>query len=298
MKKTITTIFSIVIIGALLYSGFRVEKILNNYRIEKDKKTEISQEVRKGRDVDFNALLEKNSDVKGWIYAKDTNIDYPIVQAEDDEFYLHRGLDKNYLFDGSIFIEAACENPFQDFNTVIYGHHMFSGAMFCNLEKWADEKFFNEHKVIIIETPEKSYDMHVIAYCNLPADSEVYTTSFHESPTVSTSAPLAEDEEEEQEEDVYFTKSDFINLIKTSGMNVSDEEVSEDDTFVTLSTCAYNYEDARSQLIGVLKEPGMESKTNVIETEKPFLNKWLLAQIGVGLIMVLSLILLIPRRSK
>ena len=295
MKKAMLTLFSLVLTGALLYSGFRVEKILNNYRIEKDKRTEVSQEVRKGRDVDFDALLKKNSDVKGWIYAKDTNIDYPILQADDNEFYLHRDIDKNYLYDGSIFIDETCENPFKQFNTVVYGHHMFSGAMFCNLEKWADEKFFNKHKIIIIETPEKSYDLHVIAFLNNPADSNIYTTSFHEDYVDYTVSPLDEDNEYAAK---YFTKEDFIELIKQTAMNISDEEFTEDDTFVTLSTCAYNYDDARSQLVGILKEPALEDKTKVIETNKPFLNKWLAAQVGVGILMALSVVLLIPWKRK
>lgn len=290
MKKFISILFSLVLIGALLFSGFKVEQILNGYRIQKEKQTEVSQEVRKGRDVDFKSLIERNSDVKGWIYVKDTQIDYPIVQAEETDFYLHRDIDKNYLYDGSIFIDSEVERPFKDFNTVIYGHHMFSGAMFCHLEKFADEKFFNEHKTIIIETPEKSYDLHVIAFLNEPADSELYTTYFSDI----MEETILNDEDEE----IWFTRQDFVDLIKDKAQNLSDEEFTTDDNFVTLSTCAYNYDGARHQVIGILKEPALEDKTTIIETDKPFINIWLAAQIGVGLIMALAVIMLFPKKRK
>lgn len=285
-KKIISTVISVILIGVVLFTGIKLELKMNEYRLEKQKKIEVSMQAREGREVDFDALLKKNKDVKGWIYLPKSEIDYPVVQAEDNDYYLHRGLDGQYAYEGTIFIDGGCENPFRCFNTVIYGHHMFSGAMFCGLDEFKDEKYFRENNIIQIETPDQSYDLHVIAYCNEPEDSDLYTMYF-----------------DEEEDDVItevkpFTKSDFIELIKQKAIILSKEDFGEDDCFVTLSTCAYNYDDARTQVIGILKEPGLEERATVEDSDNPVLNKWLFAQIGVAVLMILMVCLPFMGRKK
>lgn len=291
MRKVINILFSLILIGLILFSGFMLEKKLNEYRIALNTTTEKSLEARKGRDIDFQKLKSQNADIKGWIYLPDSHIDYPIVQAEDNDFYMHRDFDKNYLFDGSIFIDAAVIEPFSDFNTVIYGHHMFSGAMFYDLNKFAKKEYMNDHKVFIIETENDSYDLHVIAYCNEPADSKLYETVFSDDFSIEEEDFIEEDPEIE-----FISKAEFVDLIKTKAKVLSGEEFSEDDTFVMLSTCAYNYDDARHQVIGVLRPPALEE----VETEvvKNRVNIWLIAQIAVGLIMAASVIALFPKKKK
>ena len=287
MKKFFSFLFSLILVGALLYSGFRVEQIFNGYRIEKDKKVEVSKEVRQGRKVDFDKLLEKNKDVKGWIYIKDTNVDYPIVQGEDNDYYLHRGLDGYYIYDGCLFIDADVDNPFDDFNTVIYGHHMLSGAMFADLKKYADKEFFDEHKVIVLETPEASYDLHIVAFCKQPSYSEFYTTYF--------SSII---DEYDVQESKWFGKQDFVDLIKEKAINMTDEEFTVDDRYVTMSTCVDAEGEMRYQVIGIIKDAELKDKQTIVESDKPFINKWLVLQIAVGILMALSLLLLLPKRKK
>ena len=81
------------------------------------------------------------------------------------------------------------------------------------------------------------------------------------------------------------SREGFIDLVKDKAIVLTDEPFDANDRFVTLSTCAYNYEDARTQVIGVLRPAGMEEVKTVTETEKPLLNKWLLMQIGLGALM-------------
>ena len=264
MKNKMMTIISIPLIAMILFSGYRLEKKMNTYRIEESTKVKTSLEMRKGRDVDFGKLKERNEDVRAWIYLPDSKIDYPVLQGEDNDFYLHRDIDKNYLYDGSIYIDSTNEFPFRDKNTVIYGHHMFSGAMFCGLEKFADKEYFDSHRIFQLTTEDGKYDIHAIAYLNEDAFSDLYLTDF---------------------DDASFTTTDFINLIKENAKVLSDEDFDETDTFVTMSTCAYNYDDARHQVIGIIKPAEMVEKET--KTYEFAVNKWLLGQIGVGVLMAL-----------
>ena len=314
VRKILWAILWLCLSGIIIYSGYNLEMKLNEYRVALDISTTTSMEARKGRDVNFAKLKKQNGDVKGWIWLKDTNIDYPIVQGEDNDYYLHRDLDGNYLYDGCIFIDAMVKNPFHDFNTVIYGHRMRSGAMFHDLSKYSDKEFFDKHPTIIIETEDQSYDLHVIAFCTEMSDSELYTISFVDEYRPSPSfddytaydetddEEWADDDEDDEYDDMYvqqMTKADFVKLVRETAVNLSDEDFGTDDTFVTLSTCAYSSGDNRNQVIGVLKEAPLEEKTVTVKTKKPFMNRWLAAQILVGIVMVLAVVLpVLPKKKK
>ena len=271
MRKFFSVLLTLVLAGAVGVSAYLLEGKLSEYRKEYDTRVTRTTEMRKGRTVDFEKLKATNSDVKGWIWLNGTNIDYPIVQGEDNDYYLHRDLDGSYLYDGCIFIDAAVEDPFSsNENTVIYGHHMMSGAMFHDLSKYIREDDFMEtHDTIVIETETGSYDLKVVAYCNESADSNLYTTWFSDSKGA-------------------MSKSDFISLVNSKAKKLSGYPFDESDTFVTLSTCAYNYGDARHQIIGVLENAA--TKEVVTEEHISTFNKWLALQIAVGAIAAIVIL--------
>ena len=287
---------SIILIVVIMYAGIRVELKLNEYRTAQYIHVERTLESRKGRSVDFDKLKKQNADIKGWIWLEGTRIDYPIVQADDNDYYLHRDFDRNYLYDGCIFIDASVENPFSpDENTVIYGHRMSSGAMFHDLRKYEDEEFFRENGKIIIETEDGSYDLHVVAYCKELSDSELYTTGYAESTSADMFAP--EDEDDDPFAIEPLKKEEFVQHIRNTARILSDEPFGTDDTFVTLSTCVFSDGDERQQVIGILKEAPSKEKVVETRTDKPFVNKWLVIQIGVGLVMAIAILaLIIPKR--
>lgn len=298
--KVIRTVITVILLAALLITGGMIEKKLNEYRTAQDIHKERTLQVREGRKVDFTKLKEQSDDVIGWIYLPDSNIDYPVVQGEDNDFYLHRDVDGSYLYDGSIFADALVERPFESFNTPIYGHRMISGAMFADLKKFEDKEFMDSHKVFQIETPDRSYDLHVVAFCMEQADSPLYTV-WNDDP--ASEEPKNSSDIQELLEDApsgeVFTKADFVELVKTSAVTLSGEPFDEGDSFVTLSTCARSLGDDRNQVICVVKDAEMEEKVISHAEEKPFVNKWLLLQIAVGLIMALVVIfLLLPVRKK
>ena len=85
--------------------------------------------------VDFQALKEINSDAVAWIRIDGTNINYPVLQTSDNEYYLHKDINKKYSTCGWIFMDWQNNENFIDKNTVIYGHNIKSGVMFADLLK-------------------------------------------------------------------------------------------------------------------------------------------------------------------
>ena len=107
--------------------------------------------------IDFEALRAVNPDIYAWLEIPGTEISYPLLQhPEDDAFYLDHDSDGNYSANGALFTERAYNGrELEDPVTVIYGHHMRSGAMFGNLERfYTDDAFMAEHGEVVLYTPE------------------------------------------------------------------------------------------------------------------------------------------------
>lgn len=114
--------------------------------------------------IDFEELQKQNSDIYGWLTIPDTEIDYPVLQsAEDDTLYMDHNVNKEEDKNGSLFTEHEYNgNHFSDPVTIIYGHHMKSGAMFGNLQQiYTDE--FEDHRDVVIYTPKKELHYQVFA---------------------------------------------------------------------------------------------------------------------------------------
>ena len=94
----------------------------------------------------FEKLQKLNSEVIGWINVYGTNIDYPLVQAKDNEKYLTRDSKGEFASTGAIFLDARNNPNFEDFNTIIYGHHVENGVMFGDVAKFSDKEFFEQHR--------------------------------------------------------------------------------------------------------------------------------------------------------
>lgn len=124
--------------------------------------------------VDFAALLAVNPDIVGWIYCKDTQIDFPVLHGEDNDYYLHHTYDGEWTYSGSIFVDARNRRGFVDANTIVYGHSMLDGSMFACLEDWKDQKYYDKHPTMWMLTPEVNYRMDLIAGLTVEAGDETY----------------------------------------------------------------------------------------------------------------------------
>ena len=182
--------------------------------------------------VDFDALRKKNKDVVAWIYCPDTPINYPVVQAADNDYYIHRLLDGRINASGTLFMDYQNSADLSDWNSLIYGHNMKNGTMFGYLPHYKKQSYFEDHPKMFLLTPEQNYMVEIMSGFVTQADAELYKNF---SPDAEKKEPLVQS---------WLENADVV-----SGVYPSSE-----DRFITLSTCSYEYDDARYVLIGVLKE--------------------------------------------
>lgn len=179
--------------------------------------------------VDFEGLLQISEDVVAWLYCPDTEINCVVAQAEDNKFYLRRLLDGTDARCGTLFLDYRNDAGFVDWNSVIYGHNMKNGSMFATLLYYRDQSFYDEHPVMYLYTPSFQYTIELIAGFTTSDDDPLY------------SIPMTIEEQEA-----------FLKWAQECSTFSSLTEVSDSDRLVTLSTCAYEYDNARFVLIGKL----------------------------------------------
>ena len=137
--------------------------------------------------VDWDALLEQNPDTVAWIYMPGTPIDYPVVQGEDDDEYLHTDFEGNYglVSTGTIFLSSSNSSDFSDDCNYIYGHRLNSGAMFGNLTSLQDQDTFDEVRTLYILTPTRNYRCSTIALDIVPnTETSIIQPNFTDSATM------------------------------------------------------------------------------------------------------------------
>lgn len=101
---------------------------------------------------EYETLYNKNKKLIGWLKIDDTNIDYPVMQTSDNTYYLDHNYNQEYDKNGSIFLDYNCSVYPRSTNMIVYGHHMKSGNMFGNLQKYAKESYGKKHSVIMFDT--------------------------------------------------------------------------------------------------------------------------------------------------
>lgn len=181
--------------------------------------------------VDFEALLDINPDVVAWIYLEDTKINYPVVQGADNSYYLYRLFDGSSNGAGSIFMDFRSQRDLSGRNTILYGHHMKNGTMFNQITKYKEQAFYDQHPVALLMTPEGNYKIEFVAGYVTNMNSDAWKMEF------------ASDEEFSLWLENAIAQSTFTSTVKPGPQ----------DRVVTLSTCTYEYNDARYVLVGILK---------------------------------------------
>lgn len=123
----------------------------------------------------YKTLYNKNKSLIGWIKIADTDIDYPVMQTGNNEYYLTHNYNQEYDRNGSIFLDAQCNVIDRNTNLIIYGHHMKSGRMFGQLQKYSSEDFYKKHKVIQFDTiyEEGTYEVMYVFRGQIYTDAEV-----------------------------------------------------------------------------------------------------------------------------
>lgn len=106
---------------------------------------------------DFDALMSINDEIIGWIVIPGTNISYPICQHDDNKYYLEHTSQRESNLAGAIFADYRVEEPFEEFNTILYGHRLLNQTMFSALKTYVDKEVWEKHPYVYICTPEMIY---------------------------------------------------------------------------------------------------------------------------------------------
>jgi sortase B len=198
------------------------DKIYENalgFVVETDTPTEIEKELPPGmrtyKNIDFAGMRAVNEDVIGWIQIYETPVDYPLLDADDNKYYLNRTYDGQWSAYGSIFIEPRNNPDLSERHLVIYGHNMVNESMFGSLLEYKNQAYYDAHDTIRICMPDKDMEYRIFSAYTAHVDSATYYMSFSD--------------------DAQF--KEMIDHMKANSVIQSDIMPDTDDQILTLSTC-------------------------------------------------------------
>lgn len=208
----------------------------------------------------YQSYIDKNSDFVGYIKIDGTAVDYPVVQCNDDEFYLTHNFDKQPEERGAIYMSSACDSSLRDFNTVLYGHNWLDTTMFSEVTKYENIDFYKEHPVIHFDTAYNDMEWKIFAVFITNAD--------------------------ENEDDGYIFNyiyphlggenfSGYISEVNKRTLYKTGVDVNSSDKILTLSTCSRKMDisgykaDARIVVAARLVRDG---ESSALDTSKAEIN--------------------------
>ena len=189
--------------------------------------------------TNLKKLQKINSDIVAWIKIENTNIDYPILQGKDNDYYLKTNYKNEYSRSGSIFLDYRYDFNVQNLNFLVYGHNNNDGKMFNELLKYNQESYYKEHSEINIVTNKEDETYNIVAVFY----SQVYNTSDTNKFKYYNYIELT------NENDFYM----YINNCKKESLYDIDFEATYGDKVLTLSTCEYSKENGRFVIVAIKK---------------------------------------------
>lgn len=166
-------VLELALAGVMLFCLGRIGYALLQYRKGNDRYETIRTQVTApaGQDdttregspgIDFAALQAQYPDAAAWLRCADTAIDYPVMQADDNDYYLRRLPDGTWNMSGSLFLDYRCSADFSDPVSMVYGHNMNDGSMFACLENYTDQSWYDTHPTLELATPDAAYTLPVL----------------------------------------------------------------------------------------------------------------------------------------
>lgn len=200
-----------------------------------------------GMDRSYENLIKRNDDVVGWLRINNTQVNYPLLidpgditpgmgygneYIEYNEYYLHHNIDRQYLFEGNIYMD--CRNNFgaveglQSENIVIYGHNMLNGSQFGNLRLYKDTSYYWSNPFVYLDSIYKSYEYVIVSFCITSGNAD---TDFR----------YWDMEELDTQEDFDY----YVNRIKRDQLLDTGVDIRYGDKLLTLSTCHADEDNTR-----------------------------------------------------
>lgn len=184
----------------------------------------------------FQEIMAINPDVCAWVTMYDTQIDYPIVQGEDNQTYISMNVFGEFALAGSIFLDTRNSRDFTDAYSLIYGHHMANNKMFGDLDLYKEVDFFEKSREGILLLPGKTHDLEVLACMVVESSDKVIFEPDKWKNSVDTVLNYAE-------RNALHINEELLNKVKGQ----------EDLQIISLSTCSNESEEARTIVLAVMK---------------------------------------------
>ena len=254
-RRTIIVLCTLLGAACLIYAGFygyedyRTRKNYENMAQLKENTNPIYGVLQDGTDDNSPIINYKNDDLElpevldeykklynshkkliGWLKIDDTNIDYPVMQTNNNEYYLEHNMNQEKDRNGALFLDKDCDVVKRSTNLIIYGHHMKSGRMFGNLDDYESEKYYKKHPIIQFDTiyEKGTYEIMYVFRSKVYSEGEVVFKYY-------------------QFIDCYSEQEFESNMQEMAALSLYDTGVTAEygDQLLTLSTCDSTVDDGR-----------------------------------------------------
>lgn len=251
-KRIIYAILIFIFTGIFALGAFQIYRQLKEYEEGDSAYTDVEQYVTVGEDpedgqkdenpsdentninwpaVDFAALKEINPDIVAWVYIEGTEINYSVVRGTDNQYYLKHLFNGKWNSSGCIFLDSRNAPDFSDRHSIIYGHHTKNGTMFSGLTQYKKQEFYQAHPTILLITPEQNIRVEIFAGYVANVKDDAWEIAL--------------------ELDTKFEA--WLEAARSRSCFESDMIPAVTDRIVTLSTCSYEFDNARFVLLGIVQ---------------------------------------------
>lgn len=188
----------------------------------------------------FEELLAINTDVRAWVTIDDTNIDYPVLQGDNNLSYINTDVYGNFALSGSIFLDSRNDENFNDTYSLLYGHYMEKDKMFGNLAEFKDKDYFEEHQTGTLILPDKVYNLKVYAVLLVDSsDDMIFDPTQWQGENINNL--------------IEFANNNALNMNNDVLKNIEQSEYSNLQ-ILALTTCSDEYTEARTVVLTVMEE--------------------------------------------
>lgn len=184
-------------------------------------------------------LKKLNPDVKAWIQVPKTNIDYPVVQGQDDMEYINKNVYGEFELSGAIFLSCLNKDDFSDPYNLVYGHNMKNGGMFADVADFTNKEYFEMHQKGKLYLTDATRKIRFFACMKVTvADAKIYHPDGYRKENLK----------------------DLLDYIQANAVQYRDVNVADENSLIALSTCSEAETNGRVVLIGKLEREVAEKQ--------------------------------------
>lgn len=228
----------------LLMLSYGVYSLWDTYKIYAN--SFVDEELLKFRPTDdgednptLKDLKKLNPDVKAWIQVPKTNIDYPVVQGQDDMEYINKNVYGEFELSGAIFLSCLNKDDFSDPYNLVYGHNMKNGGMFADVADFTNKKYFETHQKGKLYLTDATRKIRFFACMKVTAaDAKIYHPDGYRKENLK----------------------DLLDYIQANAVQYRDVNVADESSLIALSTCSEAETNGRVVLIGKLEREVAEKQ--------------------------------------